>query len=298
MSVEELGSTVLNHSKPWSLFTVCQWPTTDTMIEAVSNIAGQVIVCAPPTNSNAVSVAPLPIFVGQLLERSKVHTATFLATLVYLDRFRKKLPPTARGMHCTCHRIFLASLLVACKYMHDTPIKNRTWAAHSMAFSLAEVNLMERQLLFLLDFDLRIGEKDFTEMIVLHIQPPTIPYTPSLSIVSSPSTETPSTQVISPTRSEISYLHVRPVTRPSRDSTASLPSLISPHPHYTHSRDSSLSSTSNLHHSRDQSFASTFSGSCTHIPREVPYVLPPAFKERSADALTSVNTVGVPHPLQ
>lgn len=54
------------------------------------------------------------------------------------------------GMHCTCHRVFLATLIVAAKYLNDQSPKNKHWSAHSQIFSVGEVNLMEKQLLSLL----------------------------------------------------------------------------------------------------------------------------------------------------
>ncbi|KAJ3143768.1 hypothetical protein HK101_003107 [Irineochytrium annulatum] len=72
------------------------------------------------------------------------------------------MPPTARGMPCTAHRLFLASLLVACKYLQDQPIRNRSWSYVMTRgkFSLAEVNLMERQFLFLMGFRLFLDEEE------------------------------------------------------------------------------------------------------------------------------------------
>ncbi|KAF9577945.1 hypothetical protein BGW38_006533 [Lunasporangiospora selenospora] len=68
-------------------------------------------------------------------------------------------------MHCTCHRVFLASLIVAAKYLNDQSPKNKHWSAHSTVFSVGEVNLMEKQLLGLLDFDLRITEADLASSL-------------------------------------------------------------------------------------------------------------------------------------
>ncbi len=79
-----------------------------------------------------------------------MNAATFLTTVIYLSRLRHKLPTKARGMSCTLHRIFLATFLIATKYMNDNPLKNRTWALYSCLFGISEVNLMERQLLYLL----------------------------------------------------------------------------------------------------------------------------------------------------
>ncbi|CAO3565850.1 unnamed protein product [Mortierella alpina] len=100
---------------------------------------------------------------------------------------------TKMGMPCTCHRVFLASLIVAAKYLNDQSPKNKHWSAHSTVFSVGEVNLMEKQLLSLLDFDLRITEADLASSLqdFLHQQQqqqqlpsPSVSASPELSIVS------------------------------------------------------------------------------------------------------------------
>jgi len=77
-------------------------------------------------------------------------------------------------MPCTTHRIFLASLILAAKNLNDSSPKNKHWARYSavrgfenFGFSITEVNLMEKQLLFLLDWDLRINPDD----LYFHLEP-------------------------------------------------------------------------------------------------------------------------------
>ncbi|KAH0551492.1 hypothetical protein GP486_007293 [Trichoglossum hirsutum] len=97
-----------------------------------------------------------------------------MSSLVYLSRLQKRLPPVAKGMRCTVHRIFLASLILAAKNLNDSSPKNKHWAKYScvrgydhFGFSVTEVNLMEKQLLFLLDWDLRITSED----LYTHLEP-------------------------------------------------------------------------------------------------------------------------------
>lgn len=125
---------------------------------------------------NCLGLPSLETFISMQVNASNVHITTFLATLIYLERLRPRLPEDVKCMfnHITlpspglphtdsqtaCHRIFLATLIIAAKYLNDSCPKNIHWAKYTGYFGVFEITKAEIELLAILDYDLGFDEAE------------------------------------------------------------------------------------------------------------------------------------------
>jgi len=107
----------------------------------------------------------LEVFIKQTVIDSNTAIPNLFVALVYLDRFGARLAAKVNGAHDSRHRIFLACLVVACKFLNDVTYKNEYWASLWHEFTVEDVNLMERELLVILNFNLTINPKDMDNLI-------------------------------------------------------------------------------------------------------------------------------------
>jgi hypothetical protein len=136
---------------------------------------------------------PMRVFLQQTLRRSRTSYSTLQTALFYLFRIKEQIeqralkprgPPTpseisseTNGCHntdpATCgRRMFLASLIIASKYLQDSNYSNRAWSKIS-GLPLKEINENEVIFLRLIDYKLFIAEdvfKRWSSLLLTHIQ--------------------------------------------------------------------------------------------------------------------------------
>ncbi|KAK3825151.1 MAG: cyclin-domain-containing protein, partial [Benniella sp.] len=127
---------------------------------------------------------PLRTFIQETLKRSRSSYSTLQTALFYLYKIRNKVPLSSsmsaspsltnqsnRIIYCG-RRTFLASLMVASKYLQDRNYSNKAWAKIS-GLSIKEINSNELIFLKLIDYSLFVSHETFmrwTALLVAHGQ--------------------------------------------------------------------------------------------------------------------------------
>ncbi|KAK6200035.1 cyclin-like protein [Scheffersomyces amazonensis] len=154
-------------------------PVNHDMIHKIVVATLQVLPCKDSKtvtySSDSNIEKPLPslmTFLTRLVRYTNVYTGTLMATLVYLHRLKSKLPKNAQGLPCTRHRILLSCLILSSKFHNDSSPKNKHWAKYTDGlFNANDINLMERQLLFLLNWDLKVSTEEMCIALNSFLEP-------------------------------------------------------------------------------------------------------------------------------
>ncbi|ORX94578.1 hypothetical protein K493DRAFT_184315, partial [Basidiobolus meristosporus CBS 931.73] len=110
--------------------------------------------CGRPKSKEPDELPRLTDFIYRLLRRTNLSNNNLLTALIYLIRLKQR-HPGCKGAYGSGHRLFLAALICANKYLHDDAYHNKSWVIVTNGlFNLDEINQMESELLFYLNFKL------------------------------------------------------------------------------------------------------------------------------------------------
>lgn len=127
-------------------------------------------------DKHQVKVIPTLGFCNEILKRSKATYSTLQISLFYIFRVKKvvheklyqraQLPKDMQtstnqeDLMCCGRRMFLASLMVASKYLHDKNYHNKAWAKIT-GLDIKEINAAEMAFLTLIDYQLYVSKPTF-----------------------------------------------------------------------------------------------------------------------------------------
>ncbi|CAH6719161.1 PHO85 cyclin-1 [[Candida] jaroonii] len=124
----------------------------------------QIIPCPNETKEYIQENKKLPSlqkFLNRLIDCLNLNNGILMFTMIYLNRLKLKLPNNCKGLPSTRHRILLSCLILSIKFNNDFSLKNHDWLKlTNRLFNLKDINLMERQLLYLLNWNLVVSEQE------------------------------------------------------------------------------------------------------------------------------------------
>lgn len=157
------------------------------MYAPLSETTATVIESIWPSNnaSGRKEVIPTKSFIQEVLKRSKTTYSTLQTALFYLFRIKNiiiaRLEQRAASGNtakrnsseystddyiCCGRRMFLASLMVASKYLQDKNYRNKAWAKIS-GLDIKEINGAETAFLHIIDYRLFISKPTFDRWFTL-----------------------------------------------------------------------------------------------------------------------------------
>ncbi|SAM05435.1 hypothetical protein [Absidia glauca] len=231
-------------------------------VEALVDMNAMVIEAIWPSNngnsnSSTSNIVPLRSFIQEVLKRSRTTYSTLQTAFFYLFRARPAIvqylqttsslaaatvgtttPLSGRDAYIHCgRRMFLASLVVASKFVQDKTYRNSVWAKIA-GLPVQEINASERVFLGLLDYRLYVAQPTFDQwhqLLHAHVQAKTASSkNGSFTDNSNNNNNSPLFQSVSPSQSPqsspsiTSLLRSRPYPTPLSSSSSSLPFPINP----------------------------------------------------------------------
>lgn len=144
---------------------------------------------------HAACIPSLPIleYLTRFYEHSGSSDSAFVLAVIYIDRIQQH--PDLKACSINIHRLLLTAILVATKFIDDRCYNNKYFARLG-GVSLAEINSLELEFLFILGFNLNV-EPPLYEKYARALQ--VLPIPSSTSPVITTATATATTTLSAPT---------------------------------------------------------------------------------------------------
>ncbi|KAJ4487098.1 hypothetical protein C8J55DRAFT_487268 [Lentinula edodes] len=98
-------------------------------------------------------------FIGRVIERGKISMSTTILAITYLQRAQSYIRVGYKA-GCIAERMLLGAFMISTKFSVDIPISNEEWADIAEVFQLADIDVIEKQFLLLIQWNLSFSEED------------------------------------------------------------------------------------------------------------------------------------------
>ncbi|KAK9760673.1 hypothetical protein K7432_015072 [Basidiobolus ranarum] len=136
-------------------------PLADNLIGFTTQSVDSLLNCPTSSADGAQSLPSLYQFIQDTTTVARISPEILVASLVYIERFKESLPVGSKGEYGACHRIFLAGILIASKFLDDKPLTTaKLVQVMGNRWSSKEINRMERAFLNFLQFRLWVDSEE------------------------------------------------------------------------------------------------------------------------------------------
>ncbi|KAI8072284.1 cyclin-domain-containing protein [Gongronella butleri] len=139
----------------------------DRLVDTAAEIIDKTWPAQPWMQQQEHRVVATKTFIQEILKRSRTTYSNLQLCLFYIFRIKSQVvvqwhqsPSEHRNVISCGRRMFLASLMVAAKFLQDKNYRNRAWSRIS-GLSLKEINAAELAFLKLIQYDLFITKEAF-----------------------------------------------------------------------------------------------------------------------------------------
>lgn len=140
--------------------SVCQ--TVARILECAMNNMEKAIMSKPCKSLKRFDSITIPkVSISEYLDRIRQYTkcsdSCFVFAFIYIDRLLQNISSSKLTMK-NIHRLILAAIVLAIKYLDDSYYDNETYAKVG-GVSLSEINSLESHMLFLINYNLYVDNE-------------------------------------------------------------------------------------------------------------------------------------------
>ncbi|KAI9322701.1 cyclin domain-containing protein, partial [Dichotomocladium elegans] len=119
------------------------------LLAQISTVVAAIVECPREAKSEAHRRLPsLTNFIQQVYVKCRMTPTLLVVALVYLKRLQKKLPSGSQGEYDTPYKLYLASVVLASKFVEDShTVARYVYRVCAPVYSANDITVMERSFL-------------------------------------------------------------------------------------------------------------------------------------------------------